>query len=832
MRQSFSNFLGGLRRELRSAELISLLVALTLSVAALSSVSFLADRMQRAFQYDARQLLAADVLIAADQPVPEAFIEQARSKQLQTARTVVFPSMATVGKHSKLASLKAVSPLYPLRGALQVHSLDLSSAETTPVAGPPSGSVWVDPAMLGSLQAKLGDQMQLGQKSFLIAGVLDREMDRGAGFMNFAPRVMMSLADLPATELLGLGSRATYRLLLAGPDKQIVAYEQWAKDFIATQGVRGVRIETLENAQPILRKTLERAERFLSLIAVLTAMVAAVAIALSARRYAIKQADSCAVLKCFGATGAMILQKQLFNIVVLGLLSAVIGSVLGYLVQLLLTTLLGNLILTNLPGISIWPIVWSSLFALFLLLGFAGPPLFALAKVSPIRLIRKEFNSINASSFWVGICGLGTCATLIAIAARDWKLALWAGLSFGGAIVVFISCAWLILRALATINTQRFSIRFAITAQSRRMGFAIMQITALGIALMALLMILLLRQDLLSAWQGNIPPDAPNRFMLNVQGEQKPAITQSLVAAGVVAPDFYPMVRGRLIAINQREISPTDFKEDNAKRLVDREFNLSYTERLPPGNRITAGQWITGDSPQISIEMGIAKTLNLKMGDQLTFEVAGEQVTAPITSLRKLDWGSMRVNFFVIMPPAQLNTLPQSWITSYYQDPNQEALDFQISQAFPNLTVVDVSASLSQIQDVLNKLSAALGLLFSFTIAAAVLVLISAISATQDDRFRNAALLKALGASRQTLASIARYEWLVIGTTAGALAGLFSGIAAWALGRFVLEIEFHAFAQAFALGITFGVIACLLAGYRFGKKIQGATAMECLRESY
>lgn len=813
-------------------------MALTLSVTALSSVSFLADRMQRAFQYDARQLLAADVLIAADQPITEEFIKQAQSNELRIAQTIVFPSMASVGQHSKLASLKAVSAQYPLRGELQVQGFSEGTQPApsiNPISGPPAGSVWVDSAMLGSLQAKIGDQMQLGQKSFLIAGVLERELDRGAGFMNFAPRVMMSLADLPATELLGLGSRATYRLLLAGPENRIIAYAQWAKDQIDSQNLRGIRIETIENAQPILRKTLERAERFLSLIAVLTAMVAAVAIALSARRYAIKQADGCAVLKCFGATAAMMFWKHLCNIVVLGLLSALLGSALGYLVQFLLSSLLGNLVLANLPSVSLWPVIWSSLFALSLLLGFAGPPLMALVKVSPIRLIRKELKGVatsSTSSLWTGICGLGTCAALIAISARDWKLALWAGLSFGGAIFLFAVCAWLVLTVIQRIQTQRFAIRFAITAQSRSMGFAVLQIAALGIALMSLLMILLLRQDLLSAWQGSIPSDAPNRFMINVQGEQKQAISQSLIKAGVVKPDFYPMVRGRLIAVNQKEISSADFREDNAKRLVDREFNLSYTEQLPPGNRITAGKWISGDAPQISMETGIAKTLNLKMGDELTFEVAGERVTAPITSLRKLDWASMRVNFFVIMPPAQLNALPQSWITAYYQPTNLEALDFQMSQSFPNLTVVDVSASLRQIQDVLNKLAAALAVLFSFTIAAAVLVLISAIATTQDERFRNAALLKALGASRQTLASMVRFELLVIGVTAGALAGLFAGIAAWSLGRFVLEIEFHAFAQALVLGIGFGVIACLLSGYRFGSKIQGTTAIECLRESY
>lgn len=311
MKQTFASFWRGLKQELRSHELAWLFVALTLSVTALSSVSFLADRMQRAFQFDARQLLASDILIAADQPLPERFLLEAGNRNLQIAQTVVFPSMATVGNHSKLASLKAVSPLYPLRGALQVES-----DHSTFKSGPPTGSVWIDPVMLASLQAKLGDQITLGQKNFSIAGVLEREIDRGAGFMNFAPRIMMSLDDLPATSLIGLGSRVTYRLLLAGTDDQIQSYENWVKGYIESEGLRGLRIETLENAQPVMRKTLERAERFLSLVAVLTAMVAAVAIALSARRYALKQADGCAVLKCFGALASTILKKQASTILV------------------------------------------------------------------------------------------------------------------------------------------------------------------------------------------------------------------------------------------------------------------------------------------------------------------------------------------------------------------------------------------------------------------------------------------------------------------------------------------------------------------------------------
>ena len=820
-----SDLLRGLRRDFRSSELAWLFVALTLSVAALSSVSFLADRMQRAFQFDARQLLAADLLIVGDQPLPERLLNEARLKNLQVAQTIVFPSMATVGSRSKLSSLKAVSPGYPLRGQLQI------SGKLALEGGPQSGTVWVDPAMLNALNAKLGDQMVIGDRRFVIDATLLRELDRGAGFMNFAPRVMMALEDLPSTGLIGLGSRVTYRLLLAGTDDAIANYERWIKHFIETEGLRGLRVETLENAQPVMRKTLDRAERFLSLVALLTAMVAAVAIALSARRYVAKQADVCAVLKCFGASQTMILRRQLAALTMLGVAAALLGSLIGYGVQYLLVHLLGNLLVASLPSVSWWPVVWSTVLAWFLLIGFAGPPLMSLVKVSPIRLVRKELNGIAIEAVWVALFGLGACMSLIALAARDWKLAAWVGMSFGLAVLGFALLSWGMLSLLGRAKPKSFAVRFALTMQGRRAGFAVMQITALGIALMALLMILLLRQDLLSTWRSNIPANSPNRFMINIQEDQKQGIAQQLSAAGLTAPDFYPMVRGRLVDVNGQTISPNDYAEDNARRLVDREFNLSYTTQLPQGNRITEGHWLEGNSPEISMETGIAKTLKLHLGDRLTFEVAGEKITAPITSLRKLDWGSMRVNFFVIMPPALLKDLPQSWITSYYQPETFQELDFQLTQTYPNLTVVDVASSLAQIQEVLDRLSMALGILFIFTIAAAILVLLAAIAATQDERFRNAALLKAVGASQQVLGQIAATELLTIGLLAGTLAGLAAGAAAWGLGRFVLEIEFQAFAQALVMGIAFGVTACALAGFRFARRVQSTSAIDCLRES-
>jgi putative ABC transport system permease protein len=348
---------------------------------------------------------------------------------------------------------------------------------------------------------------------------------------------------------------------------------------------------------------------------------------------------------------------------------------------------------------------------------------------------------------------------------------------------------------------------------------------------MAMLLIIVLRQDLLPAWQGAVPANSPNRFVINIQNDQRNAISADLKLAGIGSAPLYPMVRGRLVDVNAKSVMPSDYKDENAKRLVDREFNLSYSDTLPMGNRVISGKWFSSDAPQISIESGIAKTLGLKLGDILSFEIAGQIVSAKITSLRKLDWSSMRVNFFVIMPPKTLQNLPQSWITSFYQPPNQPTLDLQLSQKFPNITVVDVGLSLKQIQDVIERLSAALSILFLFAIIAAILVLFAAIAATQEERFRDAALLKALGTSRGLLAQIAALELVVIGSLGGLLGGLAASAAAWALGRYVMEIEFYAFFQPLLLGLLMGLLACALAGYRFYRKIQVTTAVNCLREA-
>ncbi|NBP47350.1 MAG: hypothetical protein EBZ82_03885, partial [Burkholderiaceae bacterium] len=519
-------------KELRAKELLWLFIALVLSVAALSSVSFLADRLQRSFEIDGRTLLASDLLIAADQPISAQLIEEANAKKLGIAQTVVFPSMVSHGGESKLSSLKAVSNAYPLRGTLQISRQDTLSKDkdlsVIEVNGmPPKNTVWVDPAVLISLKVKIGDRLTIGDRQFQIDAVIIRELDRGAAFMNFAPRVMIALDDLASTGLIGFGSRVTYRLLLSGSDAQIKSYQTWATGFIEQQKLRGIRIESLENAQPVMRKTLERAERFLSIVALMTALICALAIALAARRYVLKQADISAVWKCFGASQGMILRRQLYLLAAIGLVASFSGAAIGWFAQESLMQLLGGLIRGNLPAPSIWPMVWSIIFALLLLLGFAGPPMLTLSQISPLRLVRREFGKVPFAAQSMAAFGLLSCLALIFWATRDWKLLIWVTVCFGLGAIAFAALAYLGLWSLGRFAQSShlanigFALRFAISAQSRRAAFAMIQVSSLALAIMALLLIFLLRQDLLQSWQANVPVDAPNRFLINIQNDQR-----------------------------------------------------------------------------------------------------------------------------------------------------------------------------------------------------------------------------------------------------------------------------------------------------------------------
>lgn len=825
------------RRDWLAGELTLLLFALVLAVAALTSVGFLADRMRLGLERDARQMIAADVLLIADQPFDPAFAERATRDGLQVAQTVTFPSMATARASgapaqgeapSQLAALKAVTDGYPLRGRLKVIPAP-GGAETSAEGIPAPGTVWVDEALLISLGLRVGDGLQLGGKTFRIDRIITQELDRGAGFMNFAPRVLLPMSDLASTKLIGWGSRVTYRLLVAGPDKAGEAYRQWATDEIERRHLRNTRVESLESGQPQMRATLDRAERFLSLVAVLSSMIAAVAIAMSARRFMQRHTDATAVYKCMGLSRGQILAAFGIEFTLLGLGGALVGVALGYAAHYGLLASLGGILQVSLPHPTVVPALVGVAAGLVLLTGFALPPLLALTRIAPLRVLRRDIGLPPVSAWTAYALGLGAFVALLMVAARDLKLGLTTAGGFVGAGVVFALLALGLLTALSRTmrGRARGSVgwRFALAVLERRRGVTVLQTVALAVGLMALLLLGMTRNDLIDSWRNATPADAPNRFIINIQPDQREPLRAMLAKSGV-DDLLYPMVRGRLIQIGDRPVQASSYPDGRARNLVEREFNLSYMDHVPDGNEVVAGRWEGG----ASVEEGIAKTLHIQLGDTLRFDVAGQIVEAPVTSLRKLEWGSMRVNFFVILPVAKMQGLPETYITSFHLPPPKAALGNQLTSAFPNITVVNTDLILRQIQSVLDQVIAAVEFLFVFTLLAGVTVLYAALSGARDERKRDAGLLKALGAPASLVRQTQYAEFLVVGGLAGFLASLGAIAVGWGLSQFVFDFPYRFNGWIVPVGVVSGMLCAFAGGWLGLREVLRQPALATLRD--
>ena len=823
-------------RDWRAGELRFLLLALMLAVAALSAVGFFVDRMNGALTRDASQLLGADLVLRSSHPVNTHWHFEAARRGLLTADTISFPSMASTGKgvteDSRLVSVKAVSANYPLRG---VVTLSIHGKENPAPSTPARGSVWVDAGFLATRNVQQGDTIQLGQQSFVIAASIVREQDRGAGFMNFAPRVMLAAEDLPATGLVQNGSRLSYRLLVAGEAAQVARFQVWLETQIKSGDLRGMQIETLDTGNPEMRATLDRARQFLALVGMLSAMLAALAIALAARRFMQRHLDACAMLRCLGLTQNQLTLLYLIEFLLVGLAASLAGVALGFAAHFMLLHWLGPLMDVNLPAASWLPLAQGVAAGMLLLLGFALPPVLQLRNVPHNRVLRREQDAPQAFTLAAYALALSCFIVLLVWQAGELKLGLITAAGFIGAFVVFALLASLLLKSLhllrAPLNYPAW--RFALTSLKRRPAASVMQMVALALGLMALLLLTVVREDMLVAWRHASPADAPNHFMINIQPEQKDAIVSQLSKSGITDARLYPMIRGRLLQIQGADVSTNNFNDERARRLVEREFNLSTMTALPQQNKIIEGRWFAADSKasEASIEQGLAKTLGLKLGDSLRFDVAGQTVDARITSLRKLDWGSMRVNFFVILNSSAVQPLPRTWITAFNLPPQKQPLVNQLMHVYPNLTIVDVGSMLTQVQQVIDQVVAAVEFLFAFTLAAGVLVLVAAMLGSQQERLREAAILRALGATRRQLSRAQWLECLLLGAVAGAMAASGAALTGWILARFVFDFVWTFSPLLWIVGVTAGAACSLAGGWAGLRSVLSQAPLQTLREA-
>ena len=833
-----------LLRDLRSGDLRLLMVAVTLAVAALTAVSFFADRLKGGLQRDARQLLGGDAVVSSDNPTPAAFVEKARSLGLNTVGTLAFPTMSRAselqGGAAKLVGLKVVEAGYPLRGSLRIATApNAPDAATRAIPGP--GQAWVDAALLESLALNVGDVLLLGDTQLRIAAVITIEPDRGAGFMNFAPRVMINAVDVAATRLIQPASRITYRMAVAGDDAAVNSFVAWAevqvKPGVAAAGnavaARGVRVESLQGGRPEMSQTLDRAEKFLSLIALLAALLSAVAVALAARAFAATHLDDCAMLRVLGLSQRTIASAYTFEFALVGLFASVAGALVGYGVQSLFVLMLVGLVDASLPAATIWPLLLGLGMGSTLLLAFGLPPVLQLAQVPPLRVIRREVGNLKPASIGVLAVGVAGFAALLLAASSDLTLGLIAVGGFAGAVLLFAVLSWLAVRFLRLAVNEATAPRWLVLAtrqMSARPAYTVVQVSSLAVGLLALVLLVLLRTDLINSWRKATPPDAPNRFVINIMPDQAAAFRQRLTDAGVVKYDWYPMIRGRLVAVNGRSISPDDFTDDRAKRLVDREFNVSYSTALPQRNEVVAGRWQAQEANAISMEEGIAKTLNLQLGDSLRFDIGGMQSEAKVTSLRKVDWGSMRANFFVMYPVSELRDLPVTFMSAY-KAPTTVGFDNALVRQFPNVTNVDMTSTIAQVQRVLDQVIGAVEFLFVFTLAAGLVVLFAAVTATREERAREFAIMRAVGARGSLLRQVQRAELAGVGLLAGFLASVVAALVGWALARYVFEFEWTVSLWVPLLGAAAGAVLALAAGWWGLRDVLRRPVVETLRRA-
>jgi len=826
-------------RDFIAGELKLLLWAVVLAVGALTAVGFFADRMRTGLVRDAAQLLGGDAIVLGDKPLAPAFMQEAQRRGFVVGQAANFPSMARAGAAqggaARLAAVKAVDASYPLRGRIAVRFGEAAPVQSLRQA-PAPGTAWIDPPLASALQLKVGDPLELGDATLRIAGLIAVEPDRGTGFAALAPRVLLNVADLPATGLVQPSSRITWRLAVGAPDgdeQAADAYATWAKAKIKAEGIRGMRVENLATGRPEMTQTVDRAQQFLSLVALLTALLSAVAVAVAARDFAQRHLDDCAMLRVLGQTQRRIAAVHAIEFCGLGLFASLLGLALGFLLHLGFVALLTSWLPNGLPWPGPLPALLGVGVGLILLLGFGLPPVLQLARVPPLRVLRRDVGTPKAASIGVLAGAFLGFAALMVIAARDVKLGLISVGGFAGAALVFALVGWLAVRALRRFVPEARAPRWLVLATraiAARPAFAVLQVASMAIGLMALWVLVLLRTDLIDSWRAATPPDAPDRFVVNIQPDQAAAYRDTLKAAGVRGDDWFPMIRGRLVTIDGQPVAKRYPAESDASRMIQRELNLSHSAQLQDKVKIVAGRWVPDEADGLSVEEGLAKTLGLKLGDTLVFDVGGQMVSGRITTLRKVDWGSMRVNFFVMFPRASMGDLPLSYISAF-KAPPAAGFDNRLAAQFPNVTAINVSATIAQVQGVLDQVIHAVELLFAFALVAGLVVLVATVSATREARAREFAVMRAVGASSALLGRVQQVELAGIGALAGLLAASAAVAVGWSLATWVFEFHWNPPWWVPVAGALSGGLLALGAGWWSLHEVLARPVMETLRRA-
>lgn len=819
-----------LRRDLAAGDVRILIAALVLAVLAVTAVGFVTDRAERALAIEANRLLGGDAVVRSDSPIVGAVHEAANDPQLERTQTQELQTMIRVGERLQLGDLRALGEGFPLRGSFRI--VDAGGSERDAGAVPARGTVWMSRAGADTLGARLGDDIAIGDARFRLSALVMQEPDAALDYFNVAPKVFLNLADVTATGLVQEGSRIRYRLVVAGP---ATAVERFTTRARAALG-RGQRLETISDARPEIRSALDRASRFLGLAALVSVVLAAVAVAMAARRHSERHLSGTAVMRCLGASQRTLVGIQVGELVMLGLIASTIGVALAFALQWMIGGWLSQALKLSIPPAGWLPALQGYGVGLVVLLAFGAPPVLALRRVPALRVLRRDLDPTEPSAWLVAIAGFVGLAALLWWKAGSAALGLSMLVGIAATLAVLAVLAWLLIFAVRRLRSRlRGSLRYGLANVSRRAGASIAQVSALGLGLMALLLLTFVRTDLLDRWQVALSSDAPNRFIINVQDDQVADVRTFIAEQGIAAPTLYPMIRGRLVAHNGEPVTGADYagQGERAQRLAEREFNLSVTDHLREDNRVTAGEFWGNRKPvgpEASVEEDFAERLGWEIGDRIAFDIAGQPFEATITSLRSVDWESFRPNFFVVASPGSLDGFPASHITAVSVPPQRTRFTADLVERFPNLSVIDIDAVLKQVRSTADQVSTVVEVVFIFSLAAGLLVLMAAVSASQDERLLEGGVMRAIGGSRRQLRLAQASEFAAIGLLAGLTAAIAASVLAGVIATRVFDLPWqNDWRLAFA-GAAVGVLAALLAGMFATRRVLDAPPSVTLRE--
>jgi len=808
--KSFKLALRFLKRDARSGELTLLVVALIVAVASATTISLFADRLQRTLTLQAAEFLAGDLVISSNAPIDNQWLEQADALGLLHSETTEFASVLLENEQMLLASIKAVSAAYPLRGFMKTQTED-SDGEVDMYQGPEPGAAWVAKRVLSALNVNLGDTLTVGEKPLRIERVLSYEPDKRGNFYSFSPRVMINATDLQATGVIQPGSHVHYFYQFAGEESSVSVFKHKIKPLLTPSQ----HILDIHEDRPELGSALRRAERYLGLSSIVVIVIAGVSIAMAAGRYTERHFNTTALLRCLGCRQAEIVWLYLVQFLLLGVLASSAGCLLGWLGQQGLFYLLRSLLPLELANPSLLATFLGFANGIVILFGFALPPLLRLRGVSPLRVLRRELEPLTAKAWLVYGLAISVVTALVWRYSNDWKMT--ASIIGIGALILMLLIgliAGLLHMSAKWLPRLSLSWRFGLRGIMHNRRVSVSQILAFGVTLAAISLSFNVRNELIEQWRQQLPEHTPNHFILNIVPEQLQAFSQSLQQNGIVSSRFYPIVRGRLVSVNDDPVQHRASKDSQGEAATQRELSLTWSQTLPEDNDITAGAEWRGDEPGwVSVEQKLAQSLGIEIGDDLLFTVGSEEVRVKVASFRSLQWDTMKPNFYMIFSAGTLSGFPTTYLTSFYLPDNQKKVLNDLVKAYPAITVFEVDQIIKQFKMILKQLTQAINLLLYFALAAGFLVLFAAVYATLDNRIYEGALMRSLGARQLWLRKTQIIEFCLLGGLAGLVAAFLAQVILYVLYSWVMHMPFRLSLWIWLALPATGALLVGLAGY-------------------